>query len=127
MNNKTKSVYIIGLLIILPLTGCIQDNIKLDAIEIREYNGEDLSSIQEFRENSIKGIQFINKINYSLQISGLIEKPTNYTYNQTLNTFMAYKKIITLHCVEEWSVKILWGGILIKDILKNQYQLPMPP
>jgi DMSO/TMAO reductase YedYZ molybdopterin-dependent catalytic subunit len=26
---------------------------------------------------------------------------------------------VTLNCVEGWSVKVLWEGILVKDLLKN--------
>ena len=39
--------------------------------EIRDYQGEDLSSIADFRENSIKGPQHVNASTYRLQITGL--------------------------------------------------------
>ena len=124
MNNKTNFLLFLILFFTLLLTGCLQDNIKLDTVEIREYDGEDLSSIQDFRENSIKGPQYINKKNYTLQITGLIQIPINYTYNETLNIFKTYKKVVTLNCVEGWDVKILWEGILIKDILEKSKQTP---
>ena len=30
-----------------------------------------------------------------------------------------YKKVVTLNCVEGWNVKILWQGVLVKDILEK--------
>lgn len=98
-------------------SGCLQENFVLDAVEVREYNGENLSSIYDFRENSIKGPQYIDKQNYTLKILGLVENPKTYTYNETLSTFQNYKKVITLFCVEGWSVKILWDGVLVTDII----------
>jgi DMSO/TMAO reductase YedYZ molybdopterin-dependent catalytic subunit len=98
-------------------SGCLQENFILDAVEVREYNGENLSSIYDFRENSIKGPQYIDKQNYTLKVSGMVENPKTYTYNETVSTFQNYKKVITLFCVEGWSVKILWDGILVTDII----------
>lgn len=100
-------------------TGCIDNTIILDNVEIREYQGEKLSSINDFRENSIEGPQYIDKANYTLKITGLIENSKNYSYNEILNNFKTYKKVITLFCVEGWNTKILWEGILINDILKE--------
>ena len=36
----------------------------LEGVEILEYQGEDLSSINDFRENSIAGPQYINIKDY---------------------------------------------------------------
>ena len=90
--------------------------------EIREYEGQDLSSIGDFRENSIKGPQQVNASTYRLTITGLANKTVEYTYNDIINGFQKYQKVITLHCVEGWSVKILWEGFLLKDLL-NQAEI----
>jgi DMSO/TMAO reductase YedYZ molybdopterin-dependent catalytic subunit len=87
--------------------------------EIREYEGQDLSSIGDFRENSIKGPQRVNASTYRLTITGLVNKTVEYTYNDVINGFQKYQKVITLHCVEGWSVKILWEGFLLKDLLNE--------
>jgi len=34
------------------------DAIELDGVEVRQYQGENLSSVNDFRENSIKGPQY---------------------------------------------------------------------
>ena len=87
--------------------------------EIREYEGQDLSSIGNFRENSIRGPQQVNVSTYRLTITGLVNQTVEYTYDEIINGFQKYRKIVTLHCVEGWSVKILWEGILLKDLLKE--------
>ena len=99
--------------------GCIDNNIVLDSVEIRDYKGEKLSSINDFRENSIKGPQYIDRENYTLKITGLIENQKNYSYAEILEKFQSYEKVVTLFCVEGWNTKILWEGILINDILEE--------
>jgi DMSO/TMAO reductase YedYZ molybdopterin-dependent catalytic subunit len=87
--------------------------------EIREYEGQDLSSIGDFIENSIKGPQHINASTYRLTIKGLANKTVEYTYDDVINGFQKYQKVVTLHCVEGWSVTILWEGFLVKDLLEE--------
>ena len=87
--------------------------------EVREYEGQDLSSISDFRENSIKGPQYINESTYRLKITGLVNKTIEYTYDDVINGFQKYQKVVTLHCVEGWSVNILWEGFLLKDLLNE--------
>ena len=119
--KKQKSIAItftvILIIIAIPLNGCLKQDIKLDSVEIRNYQGEKLSSVNDFHENSIKGTQYIDKETYHLKITGLVETPKNYTYDEVLNNFQHNKKVVTLDCVEGWSVTILWEGILIKDLL----------
>ena len=120
ISNKQLVLLILAFLILsLPLSGCLDSPIELDGVEIREYQGEKLSSVQDFRENSINGPQQINKEDYTLKITGLIDKPTTYTYDEILSEFQSYKKIVRLNCVEGWSVDILWEGILLRDIFEQ--------
>jgi len=89
----------------------------LTSVEVREYEGIDLSSMNDFRENSIKGPQNIDVQNYELEITGLVTNSTSYTYDEVLNIFAHNKKVVTLYCVEGWSATILWEGVLLKDLL----------
>ena len=91
---------------------------QLTSVEVREYNGEDLSSIAAFRENSIKGPQYIDIDTYRLEVSGLVNNPKNYTYDE-VTAKPNYEKVVTLHCVEGWDVTILWKGILVRDLLND--------
>ena len=90
---------------------------QLAPVLVDEYQGEDLSSIEDFRENSIKGPQYIDKSSYTLEVDGLVDESLIYTYNEVLE-YDRYKKVVTLHCVEGWSVKILWEGILLADLME---------
>ncbi|OGN95598.1 MAG: oxidoreductase [Chloroflexi bacterium RBG_13_51_36] len=89
----------------------------LAPVEVREYEGTDLSSINDFRENSIKGPQYVDMEDYTLTVTGLVTNSTRYAYDEVLNGFQQYKKVVTLDCVEGWSVTILWEGLLVKDLL----------
>ncbi len=90
---------------------------QLAPVQVDEYQGEDLSSIEDFRENSIKGPQYIDKSSYTLEVDGLVDESLIYTYDEVLE-YDRYKKVVTLHCVEGWSVKILWEGILLADLME---------
>lgn len=110
------SMVLVGIIAFGVNIGCSQTEV-LAPNEIREYEGADLSSINDFRENSIKGPQEINVDSYMLRITGLVKNSTNYTYDEVLNTYQHYKKVVTLDCVEGWSVTILWEGLLLSELL----------
>ncbi|MFH1474213.1 MAG: molybdopterin-dependent oxidoreductase [Candidatus Aenigmatarchaeota archaeon] len=113
-----KYIKILSLLLfVVVLSGCVQQGtIELEGVEIREYEGERLSSVNDFRENSIKGPQQVDVNNYVLEVSGLVYDPKVYTYNDVLS-HQNYSKVVLLDCVEGWSVNILWEGVLVKDLL----------
>jgi DMSO/TMAO reductase YedYZ molybdopterin-dependent catalytic subunit len=110
------SIMIVALIAVGVNTGCCQTE-GLTPVEVREYEGVDLSSINAFRENSIKGPQEIDVESYSLGITGLATNSTSHTYDEVLNRHQNYKKVVTLDCVEGWSVTILWEGVLVRDLL----------
>ena len=90
---------------------------ELASQEIREYQGEDLSSVNDFRENSILGPQYVEIEDYRLEITGLVENPVAYTYDEVTGDYQSYKKVVTLICVEGWYATILWEGPLVRDLL----------
>ena len=92
---------------------------KLRSGEVSEYMGQNLSKIDDFRENSIKGPQNVDINSYRLTITGLVNSPKTYTYDDVVNTHQRYEKAVTLHCVEGWDVTILWEGVLMKDLLNE--------
>ncbi len=91
----------------------------LEPVEITEYEGQMLSSINDFRENSIEGPQYINEESYELAVTGLVNNTITYTYDDVVNDHQHYKKVVTLHCVEGWEVTILWEGVLVKDLIEE--------
>ncbi|MBT4540781.1 molybdopterin-dependent oxidoreductase [Candidatus Woesearchaeota archaeon] len=114
-----KKGIILLVFVLLFIFGCTSQEIKtLQSIEINEYEGKKLSSIGDFRENSIKGPQYINISDYELEITGLVENPIKLNYDEVLD-HQKYKKVVKLNCVEGWSANILWEGMLLKDILEK--------
>jgi hypothetical protein len=122
-----KTVFKIGGLalvlaaIVLPAAGYVNHVVKraryLAAVEVREYKGEKLDSINAFRENSIKGPQQVDIENYRLEISGLVDRAVDYSYDEVIK-LPKYQKVVELDCVEGWDVKILWEGTLVRDIIR---------
>ena len=118
-----KRIRLLLLAIVSALAGCggagaTSSLDALRAIEIREYQGEPLSSIGDFRENSIKGVQHVSLDGYSLEITGLVDTPLQLTYEQVLDR-PHHEKVVTLYCVEGWDATILWKGVRIADILDD--------
>jgi len=123
---------IIALILILTtlLSGCVfnpellpeRDDANVTAltsVEIREYQGERLSSITDFRENSLEGPQYINQSAYLLEINGLVSHPLLLPYEKVITEYPSFQKKVTLFCVEGWEVTILWEGVRVKDLLKE--------
>jgi DMSO/TMAO reductase YedYZ molybdopterin-dependent catalytic subunit len=88
----------------------------LPSVEVRSYQGKNLSSVKDFSENSIKGPQKVDLASYRLEIGGLVKKPLTLTYDQVLGR-EKFSKVVTLHCVEGWDATILWEGVKVKDLL----------
>ena len=113
--------FIVGIFVYGPSTGNVAE---LEGVEVREYKGENLSSINAFRENSIKGPQHVDAENYQLKLTGLVENPSNHTYDEVIEDHDSYEKVVRLNCVEGWAVNLLWEGVLVRDILEKAKPLP---
>ncbi len=116
-------VIIMAVAIVISLGLIPPSTIPLDSVEIKEYQGQKLSSVNDFRENSIKGTQNVDINNYTLEVTGLVQNPKNYTYDE-VKSFQSYQKVVKLDCVEGWSVNILWQGVLVRDILNDVQPTP---
>jgi len=121
---------VLGLLIILAgvllaATSCLPEETgQLAPVEVREYQSQKLSRVNDFRENSIKGPQKVDINNYKLSITGLVKTPKEYTYDQVVQNYKSYEKVVTLNCVEGWNATVLWKGLLVKDLLAEAGPLP---
>ncbi|MDD1678354.1 MAG: molybdopterin-dependent oxidoreductase [Methanomicrobiales archaeon] len=99
------------------IAGYLHGPTSLPSVEIRSYQGQNLSSISDFRENSIKGPQYVNISEYRLTITGLTNTTLTHPYDEVLQKYPHYTKVVTLYCVEGWHVTILWEGVLVRDVL----------
>jgi len=131
MRKKVGGVMLLSVFsaILIAATGCgadrnMDETSELRPVEVREYEGENLSSIRNFRENSIKGPQHVDVESYELTTAGLVANPADYTYDEVINDYQSYEKVVTLDCVEGWSVTLLWEGLLVRDLLAEAAPLP---
>jgi len=88
---------------------------QLAPAEIRSYQGERLSSNNDFRENSIKGPQHIDGGQYRFVVDGLVNRTVSYKYHEVLDHYPHYSKVVILYCVEGWDATILWEGMLVRE------------
>jgi len=86
--------------------------------EIRAYRRQNLSSVNDSRQNAIKGPQHVDIQKYHLSVSGLVNTPSSLTYDEVISRYASVQKALRLDCVEGWSVTLLWKGILVKDLLQ---------
>jgi DMSO/TMAO reductase YedYZ molybdopterin-dependent catalytic subunit len=126
-NNKVIIIVIlavvVGYLLYANNSSLDRGVIEMEGIEIKEYEGKDLSSVNDFRENSIKGVQYVDIDSYKLKVLGLVEEENEYTYDEVIDR-QTYSKVVTLNCVEGWSATILWEGIILRDLLLEAKPLP---
>ncbi|MCF7890925.1 molybdopterin-dependent oxidoreductase [Candidatus Bipolaricaulota bacterium] len=124
MRDKSLSVKGLGAIIVLLLVTVslfsviAAEDSEPEEVEVRNYKGAKLGSVEDFRENSIKGVQEIDIDEYRLNITGLINEDRALTYEE-LQEMDHVKKVVTLNCVEGWSVKALWEGIPLKNLFSE--------
>ena len=97
---------------------------QIPQVEVREYQGESLSPVSDIRPNNIGGIRHIDPAGYRLRVDGLVAVPKSYSYGEVVENHTAYKKVVTLHCVDGWDATILWEGVLVTDLLDESGVLP---
>jgi DMSO/TMAO reductase YedYZ molybdopterin-dependent catalytic subunit len=120
--NRTETIAIIAILAALAVFILVAIFLQnrpptLYPGEVRNYQGQNLSSISNIVNNAVAGTQVINQTTYRLEVNGLVNNPRQYTYDQVITDFQNYQKIVTIYCVEGWNARILWEGVLVRDLL----------
>ncbi len=94
--------------------------------EVSQYYNQSLTPISFYiaylnahPDVAIAGTQFLDKATDRLAITGLVNNPASYSYDEIVDNFNSSLEVATLPCVEGWSVTMLWQGIPIKDILQQ--------
>lgn len=117
MSERSRRLAFLCVVTALTLApACSQGPAQTNTVELREYQGEKLDPISKFRENSIDGPQRVDIKAYRLKIGGLVDRPLSLTYEEVLAR-PAEARIITIHCVEGWNVKILWEGVPLAALI----------
>jgi len=121
--RATVLVVAVALGAIALVSGVFATDDQVQEIEITDYEGERLGSIEGFRENSIKGIQEIDPETYELRVDGLVTVPATLPLSE-LQTMPRLQKLVTIHCVEGWSVRALWEGIPLATLIETAQPAP---
>ena len=124
IKNHKEIVFVASIIIVVVIVASVAAYLQsapkiLYPTEIRQYQGQNLSSINDVYENAIKGTQYINQTTYRLTITGLVNRTLQSTYEDVVNNHQKYQQVVTIYCVEGWNAKILWEGILVKDLLQD--------
>lgn len=120
-----KHLIFLFLIIIMLVAGCISNTpqeteggVQDNETETLEYEGVDLTPIEEQRNNGIKGTQYIDRDTYTLKISGMVNETENISYEQ-LTSYPAVSRVVPLDCVEGWRFTALWTGVPVETLLEE--------
>jgi len=86
--------------------------------EVSEYQGIMLMPISSQGNNAIEGTQYIDKESYRLEISGLVNRSQNLSYEELL-ALPAYSEVVYMPCVEGWGFYAKWTGFRVTDMLNR--------
>lgn len=130
MRPINTGILCLSLLIFAVVSGCLSPpqesavnsnevgNDTNKEIEATAYNGIKLTPINKQGNNAIKGTQYIDHDTYRLQIDGLVENPTELTYDQILE-YPSTSKVVDMNCVEGWGFTAKWTGVLVETLLND--------
>jgi DMSO/TMAO reductase YedYZ molybdopterin-dependent catalytic subunit len=98
----------------------LQDSVSsvLPENETREYQGIMLMPISGQGNNAIQGTQYIDKASYRLEVSGLVNRSQNLSYEELL-ALPAYSEVVYMPCVEGWGFYAKWTGFRVTDLLNR--------
>ena len=119
--NVAFSFVVIAIVIVASLALYLQ-SLSTETLypnEVRQYQGQNLSSIKSVYENAIEGTQYINQTTYQLTVTGLVNRTLQSSYDEVVNDHQHHQQVVTIYCVEGWNAKILWEGVLVKDLLQE--------
>jgi DMSO/TMAO reductase YedYZ molybdopterin-dependent catalytic subunit len=120
-NSRKKTFVAIGIILVflVALIGIYLEskNTPIQPAEIRQYQGQNLSSIESVYQNAIKGLQYINQTTYRLAVTGLVGRTLQLSYNDIVSNQQSYKQVVTINC--GWNATLLWEGILVKDLIQE--------
>lgn len=126
MKPINPAILCLCLVVFIVVSGClsspqepaVDSNETGNEVEATEYNGIKLTPIDKQGNNAIKGTQYIDRNTYRLQIDGLVENPTELTYDQILE-YPSTSRVIDLNCVEGWGFTAKWTGVLVETLLND--------
>lgn len=84
--------------------------------ELGTYEGKQLDPYRETKIQGVHGVPRASTSDYRLQIVGLVTTERSFTYDE-VRALPAIRRLVTLPCVEGWSVVHVWDGFSLTDLL----------
>ncbi len=87
-----------------------------------EYVVTHHNNFYEFSTSKSKPAELAKNFNpgndWNIKVSGLVEKPGEYTLEDFLTKVKVEERIYRLRCVEGWSMVIPWSGFQLSDLIR---------
>ena len=95
----------------------------LPEVEASEFEGTKLVPIRDQGNNAILGTRHIDRKNYKLNVTGLVNKDLAMSYDELLS-LPAVSEAVYMPCVEGWGFMAKWTGFKVTDVLDKAGLLP---
>ena len=94
----------------------IQYDMPTDITSIKTYNNYYEFSV--YKDRVFELAKNLKTDPWTVEVSGLVENPTNFSMQDILNQFTQEERIYRLRCVEGWSMVIPWVGFPLAQLLE---------
>ncbi len=95
---------------------------KLDRPITTEIVAATYNNFYEFGNDKIDPVHYAQKLNtrpWSVQVGGLVNKPTTFDIDDLLKTMQMEERVLRLRCVEAWAMAVPWTGFALSELLKQ--------
>ena len=115
----------VALVAAFALAGCGGETTRANAPDTPAATGtaapptpaeEPVTPLEEQKETSIKGPQYVDIEKYELVVDGMVDRPLRLKYSDIL-AMQADTRVVRLDCVEGWGLTARWTGVPLEDIL----------
>ena len=80
------------------------------------------NNFYEFGTDKIDPVHYAQKLNtrpWTVQVGGLVNKPTTFDVDDLLKTMPIEERVLRLRCVEAWAMAVPWTGFAFSELLKQ--------
>lgn len=80
------------------------------------------NNFYEFGTDKIDPVHYAQKLNtrpWTVQVGGLVNKPTTFDVDDLLKTMPMEERVLRLRCVEAWAMAVPWTGFAFSELLKQ--------
>lgn len=80
------------------------------------------NNFYEFGADKIDPVHYAQKLNirpWTIQVGGLVNKPTMFDMDDLLKTMPLEERVLRLRCVEAWAMAVPWTGFPFSELLKK--------